>query len=82
MYATPGDIVAIQAKEVRIESVFRCANIFPRVLALIASGQMDVKPFISRTFAFEDGIEAFEEVAAGRASDVKIHIEFPQVPAA
>jgi len=46
-------------------------------LALIASGQVDVKPFISRTFAFEDGIRAFEEAAAGRATDVKIQIEFP-----
>lgn len=73
----PFDIVAIQAKEARIESVFRYANIFPRALALIASGQVDVKPFISRTFAFEDGIAAFEEAAAGRVTDVKIQIEFP-----
>jgi D-xylulose reductase len=72
------DIVAIQAKEARIESVFRYANIFPRALALIASGQVDVKPFISRTFAFEDGIRAFEEAAAGRATDVKIQIEFAE----
>ncbi len=78
----PFDIVAIQAKEVRIESVFRYANIFPRALALIASGQVDVKPFISRTFAFEDGIQAFEEAAAGRATDVKIQIEFPEAAGA
>ena len=76
------DIVAIQAKEVRIESVFRYANIFPRALALIASGQVNVKPFISRTFAFEDGIKAFEEAAAGKATDVKIQIEFPEPAAA
>jgi len=74
----PMDIVAIQSKEVRIESVFRYANIFPRALALIASGQVDVKPFISRTFAFADGVRAFEEAAAARAGDVKIQIEFPQ----
>ncbi|MET3374071.1 D-xylulose reductase [Variovorax boronicumulans] len=78
----PFDIVAIQAKEARIESVFRYANIFPRALALIASGQVDVKPFISRTFAFEDGIAAFEEAAAGRVTDVKIQIEFPAAEAA
>jgi D-xylulose reductase len=48
-------------------------------LALIASGQVDVKPFISRTFAFENGVQAFEEAAAGRATDVKIQIEFPAV---
>ncbi|WP_445286811.1 NAD(P)-dependent alcohol dehydrogenase [Variovorax atrisoli] len=74
----PMDIVAIQSKEVRIESVFRYANIFPRALALIASGQVDVKPFISRTFAFADGVRAFEEAAAARVGDVKIQIEFPQ----
>lgn len=71
----PLDIVAIQAKEVRIESVFRYANIFPRAIALLASGQIDVKPFISRSFKFADGVLAFEEAAAGHPEDVKIQIE-------
>jgi D-xylulose reductase len=71
----PLDIVAIQAKEVRIESVFRYANIFPRAIALLASGQIDVKPFISRKFKFADGVLAFEEAAAGHPQDVKIQIE-------
>ena len=71
----PLDIVSIQAKEIRIESVFRYANIFPRAIALIASGQVDVKPFISRSFPFEDSIRAFEEAALGRPGDVKIQIE-------
>lgn len=71
----PLDIVAIQAKEIRIESVFRYANIFPRALALISSGQVDVKPFISRKFRFEDGVQAFEAAASGNPSDVKIQIE-------
>lgn len=71
----PLDIVAIQAKEVRIESVFRYANIFPRAIALLSSGQIDVKPFISRKFKFADGVRAFEEAAAGHPQDVKIQIE-------
>lgn len=71
----PLDIVAIQAKELRIESVFRYANIFPRAIALLASGQIDVKPFISRSFKFSDGVLAFEEAAAGHPGDVKIQIE-------
>ena len=71
----PFDVVAIQAKEARIESVFRYANIFPRALALISSGKVDVKRFISRKFAFKDGITAFEEAAKARPSDVKIQIE-------
>ncbi|WP_321931093.1 NAD(P)-dependent alcohol dehydrogenase [Paraburkholderia guartelaensis] len=69
------DVVAMQAKEIRLESVFRYANIFPRALALISSGMIDVNPFISRKFAFSDGIRAFEEAAAGRPEDVKIQIE-------
>jgi D-xylulose reductase len=71
----PFDVVAIQAKEARIESVFRYANIFPRALALISSGKVDVKRFISRKFAFKDGITAFEEAAKAHPSDVKIQIE-------
>ncbi|MET1533998.1 NAD(P)-dependent alcohol dehydrogenase [Burkholderia sola] len=71
----PLDVVALQAKEGRIESVFRYANVFPRALALIASGAIDVKPFISRTFPFSEGVRAFEEAASGHPRDVKIQIE-------
>ncbi|WP_069705934.1 NAD(P)-dependent alcohol dehydrogenase [Burkholderia seminalis] len=71
----PLDVVALQAKEGRIESVFRYANIFPRALALIASGAIDVRPFISRTFPFSEGVRAFEEAASGQPRDVKIQIE-------
>ena len=66
--------VAVQIKEVRMESVFRYANMFPRAIQLIASGRLDVKPFISRSFAFADGIKAFEEAASGNPTDVKVHI--------
>jgi D-xylulose reductase len=72
--AVPIDIVAVQIKEVRIESVFRYTNIFPRAIQLIASGRLDVKPFISRTFAFADGVKAFEEAASGNPNDVKVQI--------
>jgi D-xylulose reductase len=71
----PFDVVAMQAREIRVESVFRYANIFPRALALISSGKVDVKRFISRKFAFSDGVLAFEEASLARPSDVKIQIE-------
>ncbi|WP_245555287.1 NAD(P)-dependent alcohol dehydrogenase [Hahella ganghwensis] len=44
------DVVSVQAKEIRIESVFRYANQFPRALALLSSGQLDIKPLISGIF--------------------------------
>jgi D-xylulose reductase len=70
----PFDVAAAQAKEARIETVFRYANVYPRAIALIASGKVDLKPLISGTFAFDDAIAAFRRAAEGRGSDVKIQI--------
>jgi D-xylulose reductase len=68
------DVAGAQSKEVRLETVFRYANVYPRAIALIASGKIDLKPLISATFAFEDSIKAFERAVEGRGSDVKLQI--------
>ena len=68
------DVANAIAREVRIETVFRYANIFDRALALIASGKVDLKPLITGTFAFDDSIAAFERAASGQPADVKIQI--------
>ncbi|HUG63485.1 MAG TPA: zinc-binding dehydrogenase, partial [Methylomirabilota bacterium] len=68
------DIVRIQAKELRLESVFRYANVFDRAVELIASGKVDLKPLISGTFGFDDSILAFERAAEHRPTDVKLQI--------
>ncbi len=68
------DVVGAQAREVRIETVFRYANVFDRTLTLFASGKVDLKPLISETFAFEDSVAAFERAAEGRPRDVKLQI--------
>lgn len=73
-HKVPLDIVALQCKEIRIESVFRYANMFPRAIQLISSGRLDVKPFISRSFRFAEGVKAFDEAASGNPADVKIQI--------
>ena len=70
----PISIVGIQAKEVRIESVFRYANVYERALAMMGSGAVNVKPFISRTFPFSRSIEAFEYAAGNHPEAVKIQI--------
>jgi D-xylulose reductase len=62
------------AREVRIETVFRYANVFDRALALIASGKVDLKPLISETFAFADSVAAFQRAAKGLPSDIKLQI--------
>ena len=69
------DILAGLVKEVRVEHVFRYANVFPRTVALLASGKIDLKPLISRTYGFDQSIEAFEFAAEARPDVVKVQIE-------
>ena len=73
----PMDIVGLQAKELRVETVFRYANIYDRALALIGSGKVDLKPLISATLPFNDSIAAFDRAVEARETDVKIQIEMP-----
>jgi D-xylulose reductase len=68
------DVVSAAAKEIRIETVFRYANVYDRAIAMIASGKVDLKPLISGTFRFEESIAAFERAAEGRPGDVKLQI--------
>jgi len=70
----PMDIARIQAKEPDISSVFRYANIYPRAIELIASGQLDVKKLITEIYPFDKAIEAFERAKELRPSDVKIQL--------
>ena len=69
------DVSAIAAKEIRIETIFRYANVFDRALAMIASGKVDLKPLVSQTFPFEKSIAAFERAVEGRPTDVKLQIK-------
>ena len=82
----PVDPVALNipgaiSKELRIETVFRYANMYERALNLIGSGKVDLKPLISSTFDFERSIEAFERAAEGRPADVKLQIDMTSAAA-
>jgi D-xylulose reductase len=68
------NVPAAVAKEIRIETVFRYANIYERALQLIASGKVNLKPVITGTFHFSESIQAFERAAKGLPSDVKLQI--------
>ncbi len=73
----PVDVVAAQAKEIRIETVFRYANVYERAIELVAAGKVDLKPLLAATFKFEDAIAAFERAAQGLPADIKLLIEMP-----
>ena len=68
------DVVAAQVKEVRVETVFRYAHVYPRALALMESGRIDVKPLITDSFPFADSVAAFRFAAAMPATSVKAQI--------
>lgn len=73
-YPVTFDVVAAQAKEARIETIFRYANVYPKAVALMGSGKVDLKPLISAVFPIEQGVAAFERAAEGRPGDVKLQI--------
>jgi len=73
----PIDIVAAQVKEARIETIFRYAHVYPRALALMGAGQIDVKPLITDRYNFADSVAAFDYAVNPRPESVKIQIELP-----
>jgi len=74
----PVDIGLAQSKEIRMQTVFRYANMYDRAIALIGSGKVDLKPLLSETFAFQDSIAAFDRAVEARPRDVKIQIKVGQ----
>jgi D-xylulose reductase len=68
------DVAKAQVKEARVEHVFRYAHVFPRCIAMLASGSIDVSPLITRTFPFSESVEAFEYAASAPTGEVKIQI--------
>jgi D-xylulose reductase len=69
-------ITGLQAKELRMETVFRYAHKYPRAIDLIASGNIDVKPLVSAVYPFDKSIEAYEFASAKGSTAVKVQIVF------
>ena len=70
------DAGAAMVREARVENIFRYANIFPRCVAMVSSGSIDIKALITRTFSFHESIEAFDLAASAPPADVKMQIVF------
>lgn len=68
------DVAAAMVKEARVEHVFRYAHVYPRAIALMASGKLNVKPLITDTFRFEESVEAFNFAVHMPPSSVKAQI--------
>jgi D-xylulose reductase len=70
------DVVYAATKEARVEHVFRYAHVYPRALALMGSGKINVKPLITDRFAFADSVAAFDFAVHMPATSVKAQIDF------
>ncbi|MCC7191326.1 MAG: NAD(P)-dependent alcohol dehydrogenase [Phycisphaeraceae bacterium] len=69
------DVVAAQVKEARIETIFRYAHVYPRALALMGSGKINLKPLITNRFRFDESVKAFDFACHMPADAVKAQIE-------
>jgi D-xylulose reductase len=72
------DAGAAMVREARVENIFRYAHVFPRCVAMLSSGAIDVKPLITRKFEFDESVRAFEIAASAPKGDVKMQIAMPQ----
>ncbi|PWG59867.1 NAD(P)-dependent alcohol dehydrogenase [Bifidobacterium catulorum] len=74
----PFDVVAAQARETTIMTIFRYRNVYQKAIDLVAAGKLDLKPFITKTYAMDDSIAAFKRVEEVHPEDVKIQITVDQ----
>lgn len=63
------------AREVDIRGIFRYCNDYPLALAMVASGQINVKPLITHHFTIEETQKAFEAAKAGQGVKIIIHVQ-------
>ncbi len=72
--AVPIDVSDAQVREVEIRAVNRYCNVYNRAINLIASGKIDVKKMIGKTFSLDEAIQAYEYVSSGGEGEVKVMI--------
>jgi L-iditol 2-dehydrogenase len=68
-------IEKIIEKELDIVGINRYANTFPKVISMIASGQLDLTPVISHRFSFSEVCEAFAYASGNKFSTLKVVIK-------
>jgi D-xylulose reductase len=71
------DVASAMVKEARVEHIFRYAHVYPRAIALMGSGQLNVKPLITDTFDFSESVRAFDFAVQMPPTSVKAQIEMP-----
>ena len=65
----------IMDKEATIKSVFRYRNIYPKAIAAVSSGAIDVKKIVTHEFDLDHIQEAFDEAVNNKTDLVKAVIK-------
>ena len=68
------DVTQAQARELRVETVFRYANVYQKAIDLATGPAVDLSPLVSAVFPMEQAVEAFDRGVEGRPTDTKIQI--------
>lgn len=74
---TEFDVASAQSKEIRVETIFRYANIYDRAIKLLGSGAINLDPLVTETYSFERSVEAYDYAVEPEPTSVKIQIELP-----
>jgi len=65
------DIGPMLVRELRTESIFRYAHMYPKSISLLSSGSIDVKPIITNHFSFEESVKGFDFMCAPPPTTIK-----------
>jgi len=73
----PIDLGHQQVRELRTEAVFRYAHMYPKSIALLESGALNIDPIITDHWTFDQSKEAFEYMCNPPDSTIKsiIHVD-------
>jgi D-xylulose reductase len=75
-HPVPIEMGHMQVRELRTEAIFRYAHVYPKAIALMESGAVNLKPIITNHFSFEQAVEAFDFMVKPPDTTVKsvIHL--------
>ncbi|EAU33000.1 hypothetical protein ATEG_06456 [Aspergillus terreus NIH2624] len=64
----------LSANEIDLRFQYRYHDIYPKSIALVAAGMIDLKPLVSHRYKLEEGLKAFETASNPASKAIKVQI--------